>query len=63
MNEVNTFQVTEMTDVDLRVQKSHVSTKVDFIGFPFMSTVYWMSLIKFGEVLFERKRLVDRFHL
>ena len=58
MNELETFQVMEMTDMDLRVQKSYVSTKVDFVGFPFMSTVYWIPLIKFGEILCEKKKEV-----
>lgn len=54
MNELETFQVVQMTDMDLRVHKSHVLTEADFVGFPFMSNVYWISLIKFGELLCEK---------
>jgi hypothetical protein len=54
VNELETFQVMEMTVMDLRVQKSHVPTKVDFVGFPIVFTVYWIPLIKFGEVLCEK---------
>ena len=66
MNEVETFQVKEMTDVDLAVQKPHVSTEVEFVGFPFMPTICWIPLIKFGEVLCEKMfcmSLVGRLHL
>jgi len=34
------FAGQRMIDVDLKVKKSHVSTKVDVVGFPFTTTIF-----------------------
>jgi hypothetical protein len=34
------FTGQRMADMDLQVKKSHVSTKVDLVGFPFTITIF-----------------------
>jgi hypothetical protein len=34
------FTGQRMTDMDLQVQKSYVSTNVDVVGFPFTTTIF-----------------------